>query len=629
MYQVITPTNEGEWIEPQMYWRGQYPPISGEGQDAWIKIPHEHYIPVSKARLINALRSLYQANNEVEFETILKLVDGIYHVNFLNMHNRISQDYEYFNPRLESTLHEAVSPQEYKQRELEFLIEFARIMQTGNFLPLTERQFQDAQDLFYLFDLPIGVNIDLFETSLLKNLKSNVRDQFSQEGQAEEGDRLVKVLSQPAAIDGKLLVYTRGITHHSTKALFFFAKFNQLCKRLLLALTGKQLTRQIHQDETIESVESVIFESRWLRRISLENLDIKLSDLFKKTTLQEPMFREVVILFRRSIKRDGVSLNDIPILGELFKREEPEFGKEICVKFFKNIPIADLNIIFPEKAFTFKASDKIILFITTMIAVMSALFSFFIAQEQGKIWAIMIASILISVRTFMKFLRNRTKYMAQMSTDMYHKNFNSDECVLQYLLHAIEDQEFKEALLAYSILERSQREMTAEELDGEVERFIHDQFERVEVDFEVDDALSMVSFPEDLTPKQARFERRDQPSFLPLITYREVDQRRLYIAKPLDEAIELLSDRWMRALILDRPVSSSEASSDHGNILIHQTGNLPTVPSDPARARPMIKTPQTPSATGRERVVRTPSVQLKGGSLTSTETPTPKAPWLK
>ena len=76
------------WIKPEKwgetYWRGETPP-TGVGEDReWVEIPHEMYIPISKAKVVAAFKGDYaRSADEVEkFKHFVELLDGIYHFHF-------------------------------------------------------------------------------------------------------------------------------------------------------------------------------------------------------------------------------------------------------------------------------------------------------------------------------------------------------------------------------------------------------------------------------------------------------------------------------------------------------------------------------------------------------------------
>jgi hypothetical protein len=102
---------------------------------------------------------------------------------------------------------------------------------------------------------------------------------------------------------------------------------------------------------------------------------------------------------------------------------------------------------------------------------------------------------------------------------LYHKNLDNNLGVIFYLMDSLEEQEFKEAVLGYSILLR-EGEMTKADLDARCERWLADHM-GLKVDFEIEDAL-------------AKLVRDD-------LVIQKGDR---YAARPLSEALGHLDGKW-------------------------------------------------------------------------------------
>jgi hypothetical protein len=108
-----------------------------------------------------------------------------------------------------------------------------------------------------------------------------------------------------------------------------------------------------------------------------------------------------------------------------------------------------------------------------------------------------------------------------VTNSLYHKNLDNDFGVVHYLMDALEEQEFKEAVLGYCFLSQAETSgMSENDLDECCEKFLKDEF-GAEVNFEVKDALDKLL--------------RDQ-----LVT-QSADQ---YSAVPLSEALRRLDHKW-------------------------------------------------------------------------------------
>jgi hypothetical protein len=113
-------------------------------------------------------------------------------------------------------------------------------------------------------------------------------------------------------------------------------------------------------------------------------------------------------------------------------------------------------------------------------------------------------------------------YSLQLTRSLYYHNLDNNQGVLFHLLNEAEEQEFREAILAYYYLWRQAGEhgWTSEELDDHVEQEL-ERLVGLQVDFEIGDALDKL---------------------VRLKVAREEDGR--FFVLPLDQALETLDHAW-------------------------------------------------------------------------------------
>ena len=94
------------------------------------------------------------------------------------------------------------------------------------------------------------------------------------------------------------------------------------------------------------------------------------------------------------------------------------------------------------------------------------------------------------MKTWMSYQKTREKYQTQVSKDLYFKGQANNAAVLNMIVDLGEEQEVKEALLAYTfLLVEKDKGYDEERLDDRIEKWLLDTFSR-DIDFEVDDALA-------------------------------------------------------------------------------------------------------------------------------------------
>ena len=92
-------------------------------------------------------------------------------------------------------------------------------------------------------------------------------------------------------------------------------------------------------------------------------------------------------------------------------------------------------------------------------------------------------------RLFSSFKNRKLAFMQTLTQNLYFKNLDNNAGVFHRLIDDAEEEECKEAFLAYYFLLTQPGIATEEELDGVVESWFEQRWES-KVDFEVDDALA-------------------------------------------------------------------------------------------------------------------------------------------
>lgn len=567
--------NPGTWLEQDLYYQGEQPPVSDWKARDWIEIPHEHYIPISKARLFKELRLFSIAEEAGEgFTHFLELLEAIYHFHYHSTLNELKEDYEYFSPEKGPQLRKGIDESELIWRERRFLTNFLIAMTRGNFAPFSDEDHQQAIEQNYLFDLAVEIKWDIYDQRLIKGYLDEVDSPAGQESRDElelEGS-MREFLEMPTRFDERMLLFYRGIGRDQASGLFLMPKIDIFTARVLgffvfpvqwiieklrgdedpsatpslgdavSALTFGRV--QIDSDEQKQQEEvkrTTIFEPRWLRRVNLENQQLQPADLLKVSKLQEPSLERVIAIFRLKPPQPPSFIDRFPAVKRLFERfggktEVEDIDWTLNIKMFKHIPLADSEIIFPEKTVRMKSFDLTMLVITGL-AGLFILIRNVSDPNASKSTIVIILSALIAyaVKIFLGYRRARSNYMARMTQELYHKSLDNDVGVLQYLVDSLEDQEVKEAVLAYFFLWSAGVPMTEDELDGEIEAFLKEKFDDLEIDFEVDDALDKVIVKEGHQPHK----------HIPIVDIIEgEDGVTRYVAKPLEEALRVMDEKW-------------------------------------------------------------------------------------
>jgi hypothetical protein len=92
------------------------------------------------------------------------------------------------------------------------------------------------------------------------------------------------------------------------------------------------------------------------------------------------------------------------------------------------------------------------------------------------------------VRQYTKFKNRKIQFMKALSENLYFRNLDNDAGVFHHLLDSAEEEEVKEAVLAYHFLRAAEQPLTEPELDRRIEEWFASRWD-ADFDFEVDDGV--------------------------------------------------------------------------------------------------------------------------------------------
>ena len=212
---------------------------------------------------------------------------------------------------------------------------------------------------------------------------------------------------------------------------------------------------------------------------------------FRKKSVLFDGYRRVVIALK--FRQGGRKLKDTYVNPDV-----------LYLRMFKDVPFVDMEMHLPEQGTRVKMrkldkaqiASPLVVGIPTFLAKLigatlvpgaAGLF----ALPWGTLAAIMAAPFTASMNSFFGFQRKKQEHLHRMIRHLYYLTLANNSSVINRLVDSAEEEEFKEALLAYIFLGlgRKDREpWTANRLDRTIEAYLRKQA-GVVVDFDVADAL--------------------------------------------------------------------------------------------------------------------------------------------
>lgn len=230
-----------------------------------------------------------------------------------------------------------------------------------------------------------------------------------------------------------------------------------------------------------------------------------LRKFFRKTEFEVPIFQRLFILFK--LKPEEARIEDImrernvgrskatKIVRKLRGRLPPQVKPEnIYMKMFRDIPRADIEMIFPNTRVKFRMLDKLKLGVTGAggigIGALGAAGKIAVAATNPIPAALAVAGFGgVAFRQVMNAFNQHQRYMVVMAQNLYFHSLADNRGVLILLADRASEEDVKEEVLLYSVLAKENvHRRDLPEVDRGIENFLRSTF-GVDVDFDLHDAL--------------------------------------------------------------------------------------------------------------------------------------------
>ncbi len=183
------------------------------------------------------------------------------------------------------------------------------------------------------------------------------------------------------------------------------------------------------------------------------------------------------------------------------------------LKFFQNVPRADLEMLFPNTAVRMRLIDKLIIGVPAVVSggvvlttklgaslvLAGSLLGFWLGLSsepaelnQTALMVLLAGAVALGGylwKQFNSFKNRKMRFMQVLTQNLYFKNLDNNAGVFHRLANDAEEEENKEAVLAYYFLLSNEQTMTRTELDKKIEHWLAEKWQ-CQVDFEIDDAVN-------------------------------------------------------------------------------------------------------------------------------------------
>ncbi|MCO5568996.1 hypothetical protein L7F22_022701 [Adiantum nelumboides] len=298
-----------------------------------MRIERESVIMTMKPRLVMGLADLLELDSDrEEFFTLCKRIDSTIRAWYHQEFEEIMQLYSLFDPvhgakKLEQ---QSLSPARVDSLEQQFVYHLVKILEKSNYKLLSEEEVEIATSGQYLLNLPIVVDSSKLDSKLFsKYFADNPRDGLP-------------------TFANKYALFRQGIGIDRTTDYFIMEKIDSLISRLwdilVLKLRLRRLLffKQLNRSsssisrivDSIPDAPDAAEQDLYVERVRIENLNLSFKDFLSKTTVQEPTFERMILIYRQATP----------------PKSPLKYGdRAIHIKRFRNIPMADMELVLPEK----------------------------------------------------------------------------------------------------------------------------------------------------------------------------------------------------------------------------------------------------------------------------------------
>ncbi|XP_072995096.1 uncharacterized protein [Typha latifolia] len=250
----------------------------------------------------------------------------------------------------------------------------------------------------------------------------------------------------------------------------------------------------------------------------VEILKASFTILFQQSTLQEPAFQELILLYTdeasQSKARDKIDMLPLQL------------------KIYERIPIPDLPVVFPHKKLSFRILDTVRLDAATIIGLSAYLVNYkflSIASSPSALFldVVAVSALVIYVfRVVLGYKQTWDRYQLLVNKTLYEKTLASGFGSVHFLLDASEQQKYKEALLVYALLLCPGKYQVScrKSITMACEQFMYNKFKE-KIEMPINSAM-------------------DTLLRLGLLIEIPVDKNLKIVALPCSKACEILKKRW-------------------------------------------------------------------------------------
>lgn len=152
-------------------------------------------------------------------------------------------------------------------------------------------------------------------------------------------------------------------------------------------------------------------------------------------------------------RKRKASLFDTPDLKPNTKTIDDTYLHPIRIQYFSDVPMSDLEIVYPCKRFSLKPMDQIYITFTIFIGIWAILKELLFNGANTAFGSFMIlTSIFLMIRSIIWYRSTESEYVRVLNQALVESNISTDQDTMLSLMDSVDEQQFMETILAYFVL---------------------------------------------------------------------------------------------------------------------------------------------------------------------------------
>lgn len=426
--------------------------------------PLTRHISAPLPEILEVIRGRLRSEQLSTFSTFSELLEAYIQCQFLNLRNSIKWSFLLFSrgalgkQYISRRGRPIPNKSEFVSREKQFISDFITLMESAQYQLITKELWDIALKEEFLLTMPLTVNMDAMEPKMLKR--------FWEEQSTKR--------SQLPDIADQILIFYRGISTSRKTDRFISEKINLFINYTILQPLGKVFKKSVEgEPEAQETVHHEVLDLA--KRVTLKQLLPDWRSVLQKFLtpfeIMEPTFDDVVVLYR---KAKSTLLSSTEPTSE----NRIQAKRNITIKAFNSVPLADLEVIFPEKDVSLSNLTLVTLWVTLVAALITAGMTLWQTDiDRGVVTSALVLLLGKLFQGYTSMQREKSTMMTNISDMLYDKTKDSQDGAVFSLLDDMADQQMKIHCMVYVLLLMNEnRSLKIEQLEHRCVEFFEENF---------------------------------------------------------------------------------------------------------------------------------------------------------